>query len=319
MEWRPSASLGALKVRAEMIRRVRQFFYDREVLEVEVPHLDFFANTDPNMESIAVSCDGRQNYLQTSPEYCMKRLLARDAMSIFSFAKAFRDGEISPRHNPEFTMLEWYRVGQDWQQLMAEVASVVNHAVAVCRALPPAVFVSYGAVFEEYLGINPHIISDSDLFTMTTARVDVGAMQLSRVECLDLLFSYFIEPHLGHDGVHFVYDYPACMSALAQVEENAEGVTVARRFEAFIVGRELANGYQELTDADEQARRFAADEAQRHQQGKQLYRGDPRLVAALQQGLPQCSGVALGFDRLVMAALQVDDIQQVLAFPYRPL
>ena len=318
MEWLPSAELSVLTARAAMARRVRQFFLERDVLEVEVPQLDLFANTDPNMTTITASCDGRPVYLQTSPEYCMKRLLARDKISIYSLAKAFRDGEISARHNPEFTMLEWYRVGLDWYQLMQEVAELVSDAVSIKKILPAATFTSYGEVFAEYLAVNPHIISDAELLAFTHARIETGHQDLTRVECLDLLFSYFIEPHLGTDGVDFVYDYPACMAALAVVEIDDNGHAVARRFEAFIFGRELANGYQELTDAEEQAERFAADEALRLAKKLPLYQGDPRLIAALKHGLPICSGVALGFDRMLMAALDVDNIEQVLAFPYRP-
>lgn len=317
MNWQPSASIAALKSRAEMAQRVRQFFHTRDVLEVEVPQLDRFANTDPNMDSIEATCDGRQAFLQTSPEYCMKRLLARDGVSIYSFAKAFRDGEISDRHNPEFTMLEWYRVGMSWDDLMREVAQLVSDVARPYKIFAEAQYLTYGGAFGEYLNINPYAIDDASLLEFTLSRVDVGTIQLSRTECLDLLFSYFIEPHLGRDGLTFIYDYPACMAALSGVENNDQGFAVARRFEVFIYGRELANGYQELTDAEEQAARFAYDEAIRYRQGKQHYRGDPRLVNALQHGMPACSGVALGFDRLVMAALDMPSIEGVLAFPMR--
>lgn len=315
MHWQPSASLSALRARAAMLSRMRAFFAARDVLEVEVPCLDLFPNTDPNMATIEAHCDGRHHYLQTSPEYAMKRLLARDGVSIYSLGKAFRDAEIGQRHNPEFTMLEWYRVGFDWQQLMHEVADLCQHCAEGVTELEAPSFQSYGELFVRYLGLDPHHATLNKLQETCANVTDVGDLKLSRVECLDLLFSYAIEPHLGERGLQFVFDYPACMAALAQLEQRSDGTPVTRRFELYFRGVELANGYQELTDAEEQARRFAADEARRAEQGMPAYRGDPRLVAALQAGLPDCAGVALGVDRLLMALRGDQNIGAVQAFP----
>lgn len=315
MHWQPSASLAALRARAAMLQRIRAFFMARDVLEVEVPCLDAFPNTDPNMATIEAQCDGRTHYLQTSPEYAMKRLLARDGVSIYSLGKAFRDGEIGPRHNPEFTMLEWYRVGMDWQALMREVAALCQACAEGITSLEAPRFHSYSDVFMRFVGIDPHHAPLSRLREVCQHVTDIGELALSRVECLDLLFSYAIEPHLGARGLQFVFDYPACMAALANVEQRSDGTPVTRRFELYFRGIELANGYQELTDAEEQSRRFAADEARRVQEGKPAYRGDPRLVSALQQGLPRCAGVALGVDRLLMSLLGEQELHAVQAFP----
>ena len=315
MKWQPSASLTALRARAAMLQRIRAFFEARDVLEVEVPCLDLFPNTDPNMATIEAHCDGRPHYLQTSPEYAMKRLLARDGVSIYSLGKAFRDAEIGLRHNPEFSMLEWYRVDFDWQQLMHEVADLCQCCAEGLAELEAPRFHGYGELFLRYLGLDPHHASLEKLRETCANTTDIGELALSRVECLDLLFSYAIEPHLGERGLQFVFDYPACMAALAQVEQRSDGTPVTRRFELYYRGVELANGYQELTDADEQARRFAADEARRAEQGMPAYRGDPRLVAALQAGLPDCAGVALGVDRLLMALRGDQEIGAVQAFP----
>ncbi len=315
MHWQPSATLSALRARAAVLQRIRAFFVARDVLEVEVPCLDLFPNTDPNMATIEVYCDGRPHFLQTSPEYAMKRLLARDGVSIYSLGKAFRDGEISPRHNPEFTMLEWYRVGFDWQQLMQEVADLCQHCADGLAQLAAPRFHSYGELFTRYLGLDPHHATLNALRENCANVTDIGDLVLSRVECLDLLFSLAIEPHLGQQGLQFVFDYPACMAALAQVEQRSDGTPVTRRFELYFRGIELANGYQELTDAEEQSRRFAADEARRIEKDLPAYRGDPRLVAALHAGLPSCAGVALGVDRLLMALLGEQQLSAVQAFP----
>ena len=315
MRWQPSATLEALRARAAMIQRIRTFFDVRNVLEVEVPCLDIFPNTDPNMATIEVICGGVTQYLQTSPEYAMKRLLARDGVDIYSIAKAFRDDDLGPRHNPEFTMLEWYRVGMDWQALMHEVADLCHVCAEGLQSLSPPLFDSYGALFERHLGLDPHKASLMALRHACDRFTDLGSLELSRVECLDLLFSYGIEPTLGAAGLQFVYDYPACMSALAVVEKNASNIAVTRRFELFFRGIELANGYQELTDSEEQARRFASDEDQRRMLNKSAYRGDPRLISALQHGVPGCAGVALGVDRLLMTLLNEKSLSAVQAFP----
>ncbi|MEY3018505.1 MAG: Elongation factor P--(R)-beta-lysine ligase [Pseudomonadota bacterium] len=315
MHWQPSASLSALRARAAILQRIRAFFATRDVLEVEVPCLDLFPNTDPNMMTVEASCDGRPHFLQTSPEYAMKRLLARDGVSIYSLGKAFRDAEIGEQHNPEFTMLEWYRVGFDWRDLMQEVADLCSLCSDGWVVLAPPQFDSYAELFARFVSLDPHRAELSELQQACQQYTDLGGVELTRQECLDLLFSYAIEPHLSDTCLQFVYDYPACMAALARVETGEGGCAVTRRFELYYRGVELANGYQELTDAEEQAQRFAADEARRAAEGKAHYRGDPRLVAALAHGMPECAGVALGVDRLVMALLGEKALSAVQAFP----
>jgi lysyl-tRNA synthetase class 2 len=182
-------------------------------------------------------------------------------------------------------------------------------------ALGETQYHSYKALFERYVGHDPHTASLDELRSACCSCTDIGGLELNRVECLDLLFSFTIEPHLGSEGLQFVFDYPACMSALAQLERNEDGIEVTRRFELYYRGVELANGYQELTSAVEQAQRFAADEALRAELGRKAYRGDPRLVAALQYGLPECAGVALGVDRMLMTLLGEASLAAVQAFP----
>lgn len=315
MAWQPSATLEALRARAAMMQRIRAFFDARDVLEVELPCLDIFPNTDPNMATIEAVCGGVTQYLQTSPEYAMKRLLARDGVDIFSLGKAFRDDDNSPRHNPEFTMLEWYRVGFSWRELMYEVAALCHVCASGLCTLAEPQYHSYGELFARYVGLDPHSAGLVELRSACQRYTDLGELELNRVECLDLLFSYAIEPSLGAEALQFVYDYPVCMAALARLEQNEDGVEVTRRFELFYRGVELANGYQELTSASEQAQRFAEDEAVRAALGRKPYRGDTRLLAALQHGLPDCSGVALGVDRLLMTLLGETTLSAVQAFP----
>lgn len=314
MNWRPNAPLANLRLRAAMLNRVRQFFADREVLEVETPLLCQATVTDLHLESLQVQLTSADiRYLQTSPEFAMKRLLSAGSGAIYQLCKAFRSDETGRRHNPEFTMLEWYRPQFDDVDLMAEVEALLR----VCLPagfLPqhPLPRISYRELFQHYLNLDPHAVGDDDLLRCVAQHVDTGAMTLSRDDALNLLMSHVIEPQL-QDAV-FVYAFPASQAALAQTWLDEKGVSVARRFELFVKGMELANGYLELTDADEQARRFAADNRQRKADGRAVRPVDQRLLAAMTHGLPPCAGVALGFDRLVMLAAGVDDIAEVVSF-----
>ncbi|MFN3580275.1 MAG: EF-P lysine aminoacylase EpmA [Pseudomonas sp.] len=314
-QWRPSASLDALRARAGIMDALRRFFAERGVLEVDTPALSVAAVSDPQLQPFA--CDyvpegagvAHRRYLQTSPEYPMKRLLAAGSGCIWQLCKVFRNGESGGRHNPEFSMLEWYRVGYDHHQLMDEVDELVV-SVLGCTA---ARRVTYAALFEELLGLDVHACETSELAAQGRERCGfVG--DLSRDGWLNLLFSHCVEPLLLEPTL--VYAFPASQAALARIVEGDDRVPCAARFELFVGGMELANGYFELTDADEQLRRFEADQQARQIEGGALLPVDLNLLAALRSGLPSCAGVALGFDRLVMLALGARSIDQVIAFSF---
>jgi lysyl-tRNA synthetase class 2 len=314
MDWQPAAAPELLRARAELQGRIRQFFTSRGMLEVETPLLCSRGVTDPAIEPLVVQSGTslrHPRYLQTSPEYAMKRLLACYGQPIFQFARAFRDGEAGARHNPEFTLLEWYRPGFDHHALMAEVAELVCH----CLGERPLHRYSYRQLFQSLLAIDPFTATAAQLRAVARARIDTGAMTGDRDLWLDLLMSHLIEPQLAGKGMCFVYDYPASQASLARVNES-DGVLVGQRFELYVDGMELANGYFELSDSAEQRRRFEHDNARRREAGLPERPLDERLLAALAHGLPACSGVALGVDRLLMLATGSSDIRQVLAFDW---
>jgi lysyl-tRNA synthetase class 2 len=303
-----------LSARAGLLDNIRDFFRARGVLEGETPALGRCGITDPAIEPLVVADGGSLDvprYLQSSPEYAMKRLLAAGSGPIFQIARAFRDGEAGARHNPEFSLLEWYRPGMDHHELMAEVAELVSHCLGA-RAWRK---VSYRQLFLDGFGIDPHTAPDYDLRDCATSRIDVGSMQGDRNLWLDLLLSHLAGPRLGSGEMVFVYDFPASQAALARVSE-VDGVPVGHRFELFLEGLELANGYQELTDPVEQRARFEQDNRRRAAAGQPQRALDEALLAALEAGLPECSGVALGVDRLLMLALGESDIRRVLAFDW---
>lgn len=281
----------------------------RQVLEVETPLLGQAASTDVHLESLSIG--NAQCFLQTSPEFAMKRLLVAGSGDIYQICKAFRAGESGKRHNPEFTMLEWYRSGFDQFQLMAEVAELVSLLLGDC----PVNRRSYRSAFAEVLDIDPHRASVSELAALAQQHTGYAAGDDDRDTLLDLLMSQVIEPQLGRGELTFIYDYPASQCALAKVKIDGQGAAVAERFELYVEGVELANGYHELTDAEEQRQRFEADLAERLQRGLSQVPMDQRLVAALQEGMPSCAGVALGLDRLLMLMVGTDSIRDVIAFP----
>jgi lysyl-tRNA synthetase class 2 len=311
-DWRPAASPAARALRAELLAAVRGFFARRGVLEVETPLLASHGVTDPAIEPLVVQGGAivpAPRYLQTSPEYAMKRLLAAGSGPIYQLGRAFRDGEAGRRHNPEFTLLEWYRPGFDHHALMAEVGELLEH----CLGRTGWRKVSYGDLFRDHFDLDPHRAGTGALAALARAELDSGGLELDRDGWLDLLLSHRIEPAL--EGIVCVHGYPASQAALARIDTSGP-VPVAERFEFYVDGLELANGYHELTDPAEQARRFAADNASRRRRGLAERAADPRLLAALEAGLPPCSGVALGFDRLVMAATGAASLGEVLAFPW---
>ena len=310
MNWQPTATRETLKSRAELLSSVRQFFLAAGVMEVDVPVLSETGVTDLNIDCIQAEVFGKTRYLQSSPEYYMKRLLASDLGSIYYLGKAFRNSEFGRRHQPEFTMLEWYRPGWDEHQLINEVTELLQY-LGLDAGSPK--IIRYEELFEQIIGLNPHQTSllDIQVFASDLAGNDFSGE--SRSTCLDLIFSIAVEPKLA-EGLVFVHDYPACQSALAQLGQDIDGNTIARRFEAYLNGMELANGYYELVDAVELKSRFDADRALRKAAGKPSMTEDQALLAAMKSGLPPCAGVALGVDRLLMQLLNIDDISRVLAF-----
>jgi len=308
--WGPTASLDALRRRAALLADIRHFFAAREVLEADVPAISRRATSDPHIDSITVDCNGAPAYLATSPEFGLKRLLAAGLGDCYSLAKAFRQGEAGGRHNPEFTMLEWYRCGWDDRRLMGEVAELLSGLLGIERVQS----LSYRELFQRELGLDPHGATDKELRDCAARVIELAFEPADRDESLDLLMSHHLEARMG-DGITLLYDFPASQAALAKVIEDDAGTPVARRFEAYVGGMELANGYWELTDAAEQQRRFAADHRYREQRGLPRYPFEERLVDALAVGMPDCAGVALGVDRLLMLAGGYRRIDEVIAFP----
>jgi elongation factor P--(R)-beta-lysine ligase len=314
-DWCPGAQQEALRSRASLLASVRAFFAERGVLEVETPLLCSRGITDPAIEPLlargGLSLGADIRYLQTSPEYAMKRLLAAGSGPIYQVCKAFRDGEAGSRHNPEFTLLEWYRPGMNQHQLMAEVAALV----CACLGERPWQALSYRELFQRSIGVDPFADTLASLQRAARERVDVGDLSGDRDLWLDLLLTHCIEPWLAQQGLCFVYDYPPSQAALARLGER-DGYVVGERFELYVDGIELANGYHELGDPTEQRARFEEDNLRRHARNQEQRPLDERLLAALAAGLPDCSGVALGVDRLLMLATGETDIRRLLSFPW---
>tara|TARA_R110001606_G_scaffold1937_15_gene7880 strand:+ start:54437 stop:55369 length:933 start_codon:yes stop_codon:yes gene_type:complete len=304
-DWSPSATLEAVKARADLLRTVRAFFDERAVMEVRTPHLAAHGVTDEHIDGIEVPGYG---WLQSSPEYHMKRLLAAGSGPIYQIAPAFRHGEAGGRHNPEFTLLEWYRPGFD---LAALVQECVELLAPILGAAPRSV--TFRALFADATGEDP-LSARAD--TLVARAEAAGAPAgLDYRQAVDFLMATVVEPSLDRDALTVVTDFPGWAAALAQTREDDDGALVARRFEIYHRHLELANGYQELTDADEQQRRFDADNARRRAAGKPAMPADRYLLAALQAGLAPCSGVALGIERLQMVLTGATRIEQVLPFP----
>lgn len=294
--------------------QIREFFSQRNVLEVETPLLCSSGVTDPSLEPFLVgegAVVSAPRYLQTSPEYAMKRLLAAGSGPIYQISRAFRDGEVGARHNPEFSILEWYRPEFSHHELMAEVAELV----CSCLGLQVVEKISYRDLFLEQLDLDPFNASIVELRTCAQAHIDTGNLAGSTDMWLELLMSHIIEPQLSQRGVLFVYDYPASQAALSRIVKFGD-VDLGQRFELYVNGMELANGYCELIDGKEQQARFENDNVQRRDKGLAEHALDPLLMAAMDHGLPSCSGVALGIDRLLMLVCGVSNIGDVLAFDW---
>jgi len=299
-----------------MLAAARARFAESGVVEVETPLLSRAAVTDVHLESVPAEVAGvGRMFLHTSPEYPMKRLLAAGFGDCYQVCRVFRDGERGTRHNPEFTMIEWYRLGFDARQLMDDVEALVRRMLAGLRDLPAAQRVTYREAVRDIGGADPMVASADELVSALQRHgVAVPPSDLhDRDALLDLLVSVVVGPRLGHERPVFVHDYPASQAALARI--RPEAFPVAERFELYLDGLELANGFHELADAGEQRRRFEADLAARAALGRPARPLDERFLAALSHGLPECSGVALGFDRLVMTACRLGSIDDALAFP----
>jgi lysyl-tRNA synthetase class 2 len=314
-DWRPSATRTQLAARAAMLARTREFFAARSVLEVETPLCVRHAVTDVQLQSLTVALPDASTprYLHTSAEYAMKRLLAAGSGDIYQLCHVFRGGEQGPQHSLEFSMLEWYRLGFSLQQLMDEVAELVRLLLGAAAPATAEIF-SYRECLQRALGIDA--LSDSDSRLADCAR-ELGfeaalLLRCDRDQILDLLMATRVGPGLGRNGLCFVHRYPASQAALARLDPD--DVRVALRFELYLNGVELANGFEELSAATEQSARFNADLELRRSRSLSLPAIDTRLLAALEHGLPPCSGVAVGFDRLLMLAVGATNIEAVLSF-----
>lgn len=316
--WRSDATIDLLKQRARVLTQIRRFFEDRDVTEVETPLLYSCGSCDPFLKSWRAYVDGsdatKAYYLQTSPEYAMKRLLASGSGSIYQMAKVFRGDEQGRYHNPEFTLLEWYRVAWSYAQLMAEVAELIRLFLPTM----PMTHYRYRDVFLEYLSIDPWQATAQDL-QQVAKRHGVSIPDSVDTDDIDMwlmwLLATVIEPQWLDKGLVFIYDYPPSQAILAELGETEYG-QVAKRFEVYINGIELANGFQELQDAALQRRRFVADNDKRRRLHLPQIPIDENLLAALAAGLPPCAGVALGIDRLLQSLFGVEQLSQVLAFSF---
>ncbi|WP_017443695.1 elongation factor P--(R)-beta-lysine ligase [Gayadomonas joobiniege] len=316
-QWQPSASIEFLRQRAAVIRQIREFFWQRDVLEVETPSLARFGVSDVHLENLNTQYkgpghpDGLRLHLQTSPEYAMKRLLAAGSGSIFQICKAFRDDESGRYHNLEFSLLEWYRPGFTAHQLMAETSALVSQVLQV----PTADIITYQQAFLAQLDIDPLTANVAELKALLCQHklADLAALTEDKHTLLQWIFSQLIEPVIAQNQPCFIYQFPAEQASLAKL--SPQDPRVAERFELYYQGIELANGFDELTCAKQQQARFEADNGRRRQLNKAEKPIDSYLLQALAAGLPQCSGIALGLDRLIMLATGAEHINQVLAFP----
>ena len=310
---------ATLESRARLYALIREFFAARGVLEVETPVLSAGANTEPNIASFSTRFSGhvesgvRERWLRTSSEFAQKRLLAAGVGDNYELGRVFRDGEAGRRHNPEFTMLEWYRVGWDHLRLIDETVELVRSILAsagrgsrVCKS-------TYRDLFRDTLGLDPIAASEAQLQS-AIGDIRVDPSSLTRDDWLDLLLTHRIQPEFPRDHITVVFDYPATQCALAKI--RAGDTPIAERFELYVGTQELANGYHELTDAAEQRARFVRDNARRRERGLPELPIDENFLAALEAGIPDCAGVALGIERLLMAMMGSDDIRDVLAFSF---
>jgi lysyl-tRNA synthetase class 2 len=317
MHWQPTASLSTLRLRAETLQAIRHFFAINKVLEVDTPTLSLAGVTDVNIESMTLDMQGEAlRYLHTSPEFAMKRLLAFGSGDIYQIAKVFRQGEVGRNHNPEFTLLEWYRLGFNHHDLMQELDKLLSSLWIAHHALPKSDYISYADAINKATGqalssLNPKAIEQ---LLLERGHCPPDSMGDELDPWLDLLMTHIVGASFARDRFTFLYDYPASQASLAKI--RPDNPAVAERFELYFGALELANGFHELQDANEQAARFERDVQQRKAQGCSSVPIDQHLISALQAGLPACSGVALGIDRLLMVLCQADHIENVISFSF---
>ncbi len=316
VSWRPTASPATLRLRAELLAEIRRFCAERGLLEVETPALSTAGVPDPALEHMIVQAAGlgaEPYYLQTSPEYAMKRLLAAASGDIYQICRVFRDGELGRWHEPEFTLLEWYRLGWDENRLMDEVESLLVTLLKPHRRLAATVRMSYHDAFRDFLRVDP-LAADAKLrAALTREAIDIPA-DTSGDSLLDLALSHAIVPRLDPHAISFIYDFPVSQAALARIKPQEP--PVAARFEAFSGGIELANGFAELTDVAAHRQRFATDLAQRHRAGRHAPPSDERFLEALRHGLPPCAGVAVGVDRVVALGAGLSNVAETMSFAH---
>ncbi len=314
IDWRASSSAVIARHRAEMLARARAYFTGQQVLAVDTPALSDFASTDPNIESCSVQlATGSRYFLHTSPEFCMKRLLADGYPDIYSICRVFRDGEIGQHHLPEFTMLEWYRLKFNLEDIIADTTALIAACIDKPSLHEDAIVVDYSTAFQDFAEIDVFNATVDELANAVSAddslRDSIGNDQQA---WLDLILGTVVAPAFKPDQLTVLQHYPASQAALARVCPGDE--RVADRFEVFHGAMELANGYVELTNADEQRHRFDQDIEKRKSAGQSVSLPDAQLLAALDNGLPDCAGVAVGFERLQMIHVQADNIAKVVTF-----
>jgi lysyl-tRNA synthetase class 2 len=299
-----------VETRAALLGDIRAFFSGRNVLEVETPLLSQAGNSDPNIQVISTDSTPKR-FLRTSPEYAMKRLLAAGFKDIYELGRVFRAGEKGRFHNPEFTLLEWYRQGMSYLDLAAEVSELIRACGRGQFDTWPAQQLSYRDVFLTHTGLDPFHASETDLAAAAAER-GIHAGSLSLQEWMDLILTRVVEPNLPGETITVIHDFLPEQAALARIRED--NPPVAERFEVYLGQLELANGYQELTDGEEQLARFEKERRLKEARGEESTPLDSRLIEALRHGLPECSGVALGVDRLLMSLLKLEHMDSVLAF-----
>jgi len=311
LNWSPNTTNEMRHIRAQMLQKTRTFFAERKVLEVETPYLSQAGNTDPYIESIQADSN---RYLHTSPEYPMKRLLAAGSGDIYQICKVWRAAESGSKHNPEFTLLEWYRVGFNYQQLMDEVSDLLHSVLTQLEK--PAKTISYAEIFLEKFSINPHISNREGLITLVKREIpSLNCEDLNQQALLDALLSHCIEPEFDDDCLTFIYDYPASQSALAQLRTE-ENYAVAERFEVYLGNLELGNGYQEEVDGSRNKNILNDENKARANLGLEAIKVDNLFIQACESGIPKAAGVAIGLDRVLMGITGEKSIQKVINFPW---
>ena len=321
-DWQPTASIEMLKTRARLLSKLRAFFAEKDIFEVQTPVLSQAGNTEPSIETFVTQQHENSksitqpSFLNTSPEFAMKRLLAAGSGSIYQIAPVFRQDEQGKKHNPEFTLLEWYRIDLDHHALMGEVNSLIRYVAEEYLTLERSQFFSYQDAMIKFANIDPFKATIDELKEVAIkSGIDfVGMDDVPFDTWLDLLMSHVVEKNLPLNCPVFIYDYPASQAALAKIKKGSP--SVAERFELYINGMELANGFHELSDAEEQAERFHNDQSQRKKLELPGIPADYNLIGALKHGLPDCAGVAIGVDRLLMVLSGSKHINEVLTFPF---